>query len=377
MILRKNRMVRKVSGIQLLKRTDIFVSGSDGYHTYRIPALVVSTKETILAFCEGRKYGRGDAGKIDIVLKRSLDGGVTWEDMQTIVADGDMTCGNPCPVVDQDTGTIWLPFNKNLGDVGETLIMEGKGPRTVWITESSDDGATWSEPVEITADVKDPSWTWYATGPGHGIQLRNGRLLMPCDHVVGKYLSREKDPYYSHVIYSDDHGDHWRLGGSVGPNINECTVVQTYDGSLYLNMRNHTAEGIGRRVRSVSWSEDYGMTWSEVEFDKTLVEPICQASVVRFTDEYNHDKNRVLFSNPASQKERVNMTIRLSYDECKTWKVFKTLYPGPSAYSDLAIAADMTICCLYERGRHNPYEQITFSSFNIEWVTNGTDRYKS
>lgn len=360
-----------------MKQTDIFVSGSDGYHTYRIPALVVSTKGTIFAFCEGRKYGRGDAGKIDIVLKRSFDGGVTWEDMQIIVADGDMTCGNPCPVVDQDTGIICLPFNKNLGDVGETMTMEGKGPRTVWITKSSDDGATWSEPVEITADVKDPSWTWYATGPGHGIQLRNGRLLIPCDHVVGKHFSREKDPYYSHVIYSDDHGDHWRLGGSVGPNTNECTAVQTYDGSLYLNMRNYTPEGIGRRVRAVSWSEDYGMTWSEVEFDKTLIEPICEASVVRFTDKDNHDKNRVLFSNPASQKERVNMTVRLSYDECKTWKVSKTLYPGPSAYSDLAIAADMTICCLYERGRNNPYEKITFSSFNIEWVTNGTDRYKS
>ena len=180
-----------VRDAEWLKQTDLFVSGYGVYHTYRIPALVVSTKKTILAFCEGRKYGSGDAGKIDIVLKRSLDGGITWKEMQIIVADGDMTCGNPCPVVDQETGTIWLPFCKNLGDVGEGKIIEGKGPRTVWVTKSSDDGATWSKPVEITAEVKDPSWTWYATGPGHGIQLKSGRLVIPCDHITGKHLNRE------------------------------------------------------------------------------------------------------------------------------------------------------------------------------------------
>jgi len=369
MMTTKHKNARNIT--PFLKQTDIFVSGKEGYRTYRIPAIVVSTKGTILAFCEGRKYGSGDAGKIDIMLKRSFNGGVTWENMQVIVAEEDMTCGNPCPLVNNSTGTILLPFCKNLGDVGEEKIMEGKGPRTVWITKSTDDGADWSEPVDITADVKEPSWTWYATGPGHGIQLKSGRLVIPCDHVKGKYFSREKDPMYSHIIYSDDHGDHWKLGESVGPHMNECAVIQTYGGSLYLNMRNYHPNY--RYVRAYAWSKDLGVTWSEMKFDSTLIEPICQASIIRFTDKDSHDKNRVLFSNPASQEKRVKMTVCLSYDECQTWSLSKLLYPGPSAYSDLAIALDMTICCLYERGEKNPYEKITFANFNIEWLTDGAD----
>ena len=356
-------MTRKHASM-LFQQTDLFISGEDGYHTYRIPALIVSKKGTILAFCEGRKYGRGDAGKIDLVLKRSFDGGKTWGDMQLITSDGDMTCGNPCPVVDQSNGTIWLPFCKNLGEGHEGLIVEGKAPRTVWITKSTDDGATWAEPKEITQDVKDPSWTWYATGPCHGIQLKNGRLVIPCDHMVGTYFDRQKDPYHSHVIYSDDHGASWRIGGIMDDGTNECAVVQTVDGALYINCRNYK----GAKRRAYAWSQDNGDTFSKFGWEDTLIEPICQASLVRFTDEERHDKNRVLFSNPAST-EREKLTVRVSYDECKTWPVSKMLYEGPSAYSDLTIAPDMTICCLYERGAEHPYEKLTFAQCNIEWLT--------
>lgn len=149
----------------MLQQNDIFEAGKGGYHTYRIPALAVTKKDTILAFCEGRRDGRGDAGKIDLLLRRSTDSGETWGPVQLIVADGDKTCGNPCPVVDQSDGAIWLPFCKNLGEGNEGLIIEGKAPRTVWVTKSLDDGGSWSEPVEITKQVKGPSWTWYATGP--------------------------------------------------------------------------------------------------------------------------------------------------------------------------------------------------------------------
>jgi len=338
-----------------LEQRALFLSGQEGYHTYRIPAMVTTIQGTILAFCEGRKHGRGDAGKIDIMLRRSFDGGATWEQMQLLVADGDMTCGNPCPVVDRSTGTIWLPFTKNPGDVGENLVIEGKGTRRVWLTHSQDDGLTWAKPVEITREVKKPSWTWYATGPGHGIQLTSGRLVVPC--------------YHSHVIYSDDHGASWHMGGIVDEGTNECAVVETDEVGLYINCRNYRQ---GKR-RAYAWSRDQGATFINFGRDDSLPEPICQASLVRFTSARNQGRNRVLFANPAStQRER--MTVRLSYDECRTWPVAKVLYAGHSAYSDLTVAPDMTICCLYERGVEHPYESLTLARFNLEWLTDGEDR---
>src|SRR5262245_20964667 len=152
---------------QELHRSDVFIAGADGYHTYRIPSLIVTTKGTVLAFCEGRKRGRGDAGDIDLLLKRSSDGGQTWSDSQVVWDDGDNTCGNPCPVVDRDTGTIWLLLTQNLGVDTEAQIIDqtSRGTRTCWISRSSDDGQTWAKPIEITRDVKRPDWTWYATGP--------------------------------------------------------------------------------------------------------------------------------------------------------------------------------------------------------------------
>ena len=349
---------------------ELWISGQGGYHTYRIPALAVTTAGTLLAFCEGRRDGRGDAGKIDLLLRRSTDGGITWEPPRLVVADGDMTCGNPCPVVDSATGIIWLPFCKNLGQGGEGLIIEGKAPRTVWLTCSADDGQTWSTPVEITRAVKDPSWTWYATGPGHGIQLRSGRLLIPCDHMVGVRFNRQ-DPYRSHVIYSDDHGASWHIGGVAGDGTNECAAVETVDGAIYLNCRNY----VGAKRRAYAWSYDGGLTFSPIAWDETLVEPICQASLVRLSARPAGDKNRVLFANPASTERRM-LTVRLSYDECRTWPVARCLFEGPSAYSDLAVAPDGTICCLYERGEEHPYEGLTLARFDLAWLSGGADRLR-
>ncbi len=207
-----------------LSQTDIFGAGEDGYHTYRIPALVLSTQGTLLAFCEARRNSRADDGDIDLVLKRSLDNGATWEDMQIIWQDGENTIGNPCSVVDQDTDTIWLPFCRNND--------------RVFVTKSTDDGASWSTPAETTKDVKLPSWGWYATGPGHGIQLSTGRLLIPRNHILGPEDIEDSrdDTQHSHVIYSDDHGLSWKLGGTLGEGTNECEAVETCDGRVYLNM---------------------------------------------------------------------------------------------------------------------------------------------
>ncbi len=152
------------------------------------PALIVTSNQTLLAFCEGRKNSASDTGDIDLLLKRSTDGGKTWSEPQVVWDDGPNTCGNPCPVVDETTGTIWLLLTHNPGDTGEARIMEGKpgGTRTVWLSRSTDDGKTWTPPVDITASTKDPSWGWYATGPGVGIQIQHGphrgRLVIPCDH---------------------------------------------------------------------------------------------------------------------------------------------------------------------------------------------------
>ncbi|MCY3021151.1 MAG: sialidase family protein [Planctomycetota bacterium] len=351
-----------------LRQDDVFVSGQDGYHTYRIPALLVTAKGTLLAFCEGRKGGQGDSGDIDLVLKRSLDGGATWLPLQVVWDDGPNTAGNPCPVLDRSTGTIWLPLTRNLGQDSESQIMAGtsKGTRTVWITKSTDDGATWSEPVEITQTTKDPSWTWYATGPGCGIQMQSGRLVIPCDHAVATTKA-----WRSHVIYSDDHGATWKLGGATAEKCNECQVVELAGGSLLLNMRSYH----GRKCRAVATSTDGGLTWSDVTSDAALVEPVCQASFLRYTLEKDHGKNRLLFANPASAK-REKMTVRLSYDEGKTWPVSKLVNAGPSAYSALAVLPDMTIACLYERGEKSAYEKIALARFSLEWLTEGKDKLK-
>jgi sialidase-1 len=350
------------------KEKTLFVRGESSYHTYRIPALIVSKKGTILAFCEGRRNNASDSGDIDIILKRSFDNGQTWEQMQLVVDYGIDTAGNPAPVVDQNTGTIWLLFNKNFADKPQGMIVEGEAPRTVWITFSEDDGATWAKPKEITDDVKDPSWTWYATGPCHGIQLQNGRLVIPCDHADSTSRIYAKS-VHSHVIYSDDHGQNWRIGGVAQSGTDESVIVQTVDGALYLNCRYFSV----RKRRAYAWSNDNAETFSQFGNDDILVEPICQASMIRFTDEKSHDRNRILFSNPASTT-RERMTVRISHDECKTWNTGKVLHAGPSAYSDLCITPDMTICCLYERGKENPYETITFAQFDLEWLTHGKDR---
>ena len=357
----------------LFTQIDVFRSDTDGYHTYRIPAIIVSKEGTVLAFCEGRKKGRSDTGDIDLVLKRSFDNGRTWQPMKIIWDDGENVCGNPCPVVDRETGVIWLLLTHNLGHDSEKEIVAGTstGSRTVWVMKSADDGETWSEPVEITDTTKQPGWTWYATGPRVGIQLTSGRLIIPCDHRVRISKADDGQDDYSkspgvgsHVFFSDDHGATWELGGFVRPQTNECQVVECADGSLLLNMRNYS----GNNRRAIATSRDGGITWSEVSYDDTLIEPVCQAGLLR----YSKKKNRILFSNPAAT-ERVKMTVRLSYDDCKTWPVKKLIYSGYSAYSCLTVLSDRKIGCLYERGSENAYELITLAVFNLEWLTDGKD----
>lgn len=349
-----------------LTQTPLFEAGQGGYHTYRIPALSLTANGTVLAFCEGRREGQADAGNIDILLRRSADHGRTWEAPRVIVDDGRDTCGNPCPILDRRTGALLLLFCKNKGSENEDKIFSGEAsPRSVWLTRSDDDGVTWSPPVEISEQVRKSGWRWYATGPGHGIQLSDGTLVAPCNHSDGP----DDDWMHSHVILSEDGGASWKIGGIEEKRTDESTVLELSDGSLYHNMRSYR----GKNRRAISHSRDKGQTWAPVTEDETLIEPVCQASVLRLSTATSGGKNRVLFSNPASKK-RENLTVRLSYDECKTWPVAKALWPGPSAYSDLVVLGDRSIGCLYERGASNYRENLTFARFTLEWLTDGKDQ---
>jgi sialidase-1 len=232
----------------------------------------------------------------------------------------------------------------------------------VLITSSSDDGKTWEKPRDITADVKAKDWTWYATGPGNGIQLTHGkhagRLVIPCDHRVGG-TKEDKAGWdkagRSHVIYSDDHGQSWKLGGSTDYAMNECAVIELPDGTLMLNSRSYR----GKACRGVSLSKDGGATWEPTTDDPVLVESVCQASLIR------HGENLLVFCNPAVPKGRNHLTVRLSDDQGKTWQHSRVVCEGSSAYSSLASLPSGEIGLLYER---NDYKQLTFARFPLAWV---------
>ncbi len=344
--------------------TDVYRSGTDGYHTYRIPAVLVTDTGSLLAFCEGRKNSRSDHGDIDLLVKRSTDGGRTWSAQQIVYEEGgtaEITIGNPCPVLERQSGTIWLPFTRNNDDV--------------FVTRSKDDGVTWVSPVRITPEVKKSEWSWYATGPGVGIQiqhgLREGRMVIPCDHREAV----KGDPVkFSHVFYSDDGGTHWQLGGAVARHTDECQVVELPDQRLMINMRNYRGREGNQpeqgNTRAVAYSRDGGETWSDILFDETLIEPVCQASFIRYSWPQTGNRSRILFSNPASTDERVQMTVRMSYDEGQTWPVRKLIYPGSSAYSCLTKLPDGQIGCLFERGQEHPYETITFARISLKALEN-------
>ncbi len=345
---------------------DVFVSGTEDYHTFRIPTLMVTGKGTVLAFCEGRKTSRADLGNNDLMLKRSTDVGRTWGKLQLVYEEGGdkkITIGNPTAVVDRDTGTLWLIFLRNASDV--------------LVTKSSDDGRSWSKPEIITQQVKNTGWGFYAVGPGVGIQLRfgphKGRLVIPAYH---RTTGDKSGPSAANVFFSDDHGQTWRLGGTVGPHTNECQVVETMvadKSALMINTRNHWARSGGRRDlagrRTIARSHDGGQSWSKPEFDTTLIEPTCQASLLRYSWPDKGNKSRILFANPASNSRR-NMTVRLSYDDGKTWPVKKTVYKASAAYSCLAVLPRGGIGLIYER---DDYARITFTSFTLDWLTDGND----
>ncbi|MCE9608479.1 MAG: glycoside hydrolase [Planctomycetia bacterium] len=354
-------MVMSVATAQSLEKVDVFVGGENGYFAYRIPSLITTKVGTLLAFCEGRKASLSDDGDHDLVLRRSTDHGRTWQKLQLVHEEGGdavVTIGNPTAVVDQSTGRVWL-----------SMIRNNIAVYSVLITFSDDDGVSWAPVKDITAQTSRPSWGWNALGPGVGIQLtrgpHRGRLVLPAYHRETKDRS---GPSTSHVVYSDDHGQTWQVGGNVGLHTNECQLVETVAGDsseLLINMRNHWAQSGGRPElagrRLVSRSRDGGATWSEPVRDEQLIEPKCQASLIRFAWPGDQEKSVLLFANPDSLLKRHRTTVRASFDEGKTWPMSR-LIDGWSGYTGLTRLADGRIGLIYERERS---QKITFVAIGL------------
>ena len=337
--------------------TDVYVSGADGVHTYRIPAMIVSPGGSLLVFCEARKESIRDASPTDMVLKRSTDGGATWSAAEVLVrGDGTEAVMNPCPVVDASTGAILLVC------IQAHKIEQGHH-RHLLVT-STDDGRTWSPPVDLGERIT-PYDDTFISGPGVGIQTTGGRLVVP--GYVGKYDPATRTGFHSCVVYSDDHGSTWTLGQQVSAFTNECQVVEAADGTLMLNMRENT----GQSCRAVATSTDGGQTWSEPSWDRALNECPCQASLIRY------EGSRLLFANPDVSGERygvvkrTRMTVKLSNDEGKTWPVERLIHAGPSSYSSLVRLPDGDVGLVYEGGHEHRREWIRFARFPLAWLTDG------
>ncbi len=342
----------------------IYQAGDNGYAAFRIPALVTTSKGTVLAFAEGRKQGLSDTGDIDLVLRRSTDGGKTWGDMIVVWDDGVNVCGNPAPVVLAD-GRILLLSTWNNGDDPESAILDrtSKESRRVFVMDSGDDGLSWSKPREITEQVKLADWTWYATGPCHALLLQQGehagRIVVPANH--GRWMG-DRSAYFSHLIYSDDQGETWKIGAQGTPEGgSESSVVQLVNGQLVVNTRDERRvrpEGPGRLMAQ---SRDGGQSYFRQYRENTLVDPKCQGAMIAFVYE-GRPTSTLLFSNPVDSVERIRMTITTSFDGGRTWGKPVKIYPGPSAYSDLSMLPSGDVAILYENGEQNPYERITFET---------------
>ncbi len=349
---------------------DVFVSGTDGYPVYRIPALICAPKGTLLAFSEAR--AGGDQSPTDMVLRRSVDGGKTWLPMQVIVKAVPEAAMDPTPVVDRETGTVLLVYDRwpvtpeghEAGDNTPHRVPGlGRDSITTWIMTSTDEGATWTEPVDITTTTKKPQWTETIHGPGVGIQMRSGRIVIPCSRT-------DSVPWWNFAIYSDDHGKTWQLSeNEIGPGVNESQVVELADGSLMVTMRADAVTG----YRMGSTSKDGGKTWSAMSEVRELPDTSCQASMLRYSwADQPGGKSRILFSNPV-KTGRSEGTVRLSYDEGKTWPVAKLIFKDYFGYSCLVAMPDGTIGCLFET---EGCSKIVFQSFSLEWLTDGKDVWK-
>jgi len=362
----------------LLEQTDVFPAGMNGIARYRIPGIVVTTKGTALAYAEARKNSSSDWGEIEVHLRRSTDGGTSWDKSRQIAHFGnrlegnphkkaggerEQTVNNPVAIVDRETGAIEFLYCINYA--------------RCYSMRSTDDGLTWSNPVDVTPAFEPfrakYDWKCIATGPGHGIQTRSGRLVVPIWLAYGK--TGDHSPSAAGTIFSDDHGRTWQAGDIAAPNEgehrnpNESMLGELSDGRVMLVTR--SPSDAGRKL--ISTSPDGAHQWTKPEFHPQLWEPVCMASIVShpskpgtllFSNPHTLRRNAEGREDPKGKGMRENLSIKLSRDDGRTWLVSKTLEPGPSAYSDLAVLADGTVLCLYESASN-----IVCARFNLDWIT--------
>lgn len=348
----------------------VFVNGQDGYGCYRIPAVVKAPNGHLLAFAEGRVKDCDDFGDVDIVLKISQDNGQSWGPLQVAAQNDALQAGNPAPVVDLldpafPNGRIFLVYNT--GDRSEWDVRAGQGERRVWYVASADNGMHWDKPIDITPMVRKPGWRTFANTPGHAIQLRavphRGRLFIPANHSANGPLTNFLD-YRAHAFFSDDHGKTWQSGADVDvPGSNESIAVELPDGKILQSIRQQS--GL-QKERLIALSSDGGQSWASVYYHSQLPDPVCQAGLIDYTT--SSGQQVLLFSNPESPRKREKMTIKVSFDQGKTWPVAKRVRSGPSAYSDLVIQADNRIGLLYEQGNNGG---IYYARFTFDWLNDG------
>ncbi|MFI4859868.1 MAG: exo-alpha-sialidase [Phycisphaerales bacterium JB063] len=357
-----------VHRVEMPELIDVFRTGEDGYHTFRIPAIVRAANGDLLAFAEGRVSGQSDAGDIDLVMKRSSDGGATWGRLTRVADFGRGTVGNPAPVVDTQSGDVVLVAVLQPEGVHEGHIRHGEGYRDPCVLRSTDHGVTWSEPVSLVETADRPDWRWYATGPCHAIQLRHGphagRLVVPANFSTDGGAG--SDYLGAHALLSDDAGQTWRIGavddshvGDNRINPNESTVVELADGTLLFNARDQHGSSRATRLstRSTDGGESFTRPYAPVE---DLTAPVCQGALLGVELD---GQQVIVYSSPGVWNAREEMKLRYSTDQGATWQDGPTLYTGSSAYSDLVNLDNATVGCLFEIDN---YERIVFTTLGVE-----------
>lgn len=336
---------------------DLFnTSMKEGVSCYRIPAIVTAPNGDLIAAIDERVPSCGDlkwSKDINIVIRRSKDNGDSWSEIETII---DYPIGksasDPSLIVDKITKEIFLFFNyMDLDKELDVFYLR--------YIKSDDNGGTWSEPIDITSQIAKPEWhkDFKFITSGRGIQTRSGKLV----HTLVNLK------HGLHVFESDNHGKSWNLIETPILPANESKIIELVDGTWMINSRINDG-----RFRFIHTSKNEGATW-ESKADSTLIDPRCNASIIRYTSiKDGSDKNRLLFSNANDRDNRNNMTVKISYDEGKTWSKGKTIYIGGSAYSSLSILENGEIGLFFEK---DDYKENAFVKFTLEWLTDGKDKF--